>query len=922
MPGAARQQQTLADMSGQAAYIKPVHTLVASTTRVSAQITGRVIFVHTEVLKSGCEKAIAVMVDKDKKHALKSVLVHEAWAPADQARMRKILKPLEGKVVSITNAKIVPRNKSCVFCDTSIKAAFDLHTVVAECSEDDSYPTRLPVLPNLKAAEGLGLGGCKLTWWHASMVSLVAAVTQEGQAAECNVRSGTKLVAHLKMATGSTNMTAAFWDHLAEKMGSAKMGQVYRLDWVCLKQESPGKYQLTSVAASSVHLEEGEAATAVQDSLADPAEMISMTYGKAAYIKPVHTLVASSSRLAESIKGRLLFVRTEVLKAVLPKIGREKEIAVMVDKDKKCALKSVLVHEAWAPTDQARMRKILKPLEGKVVSITNAKIVPRGKSIVFFDSTVKSAFDQHTVVTVCPEDESYPNQLPVLPNLKATDGLGGCELTWWHASMVSLVAAVAEEGRAVVRNVSPSGKKLVTHLKMATGNTIMTAAFWDDLAEKMSLAKVRQVYRLDWVCLTQESPGEYRLTSVAGSSVDIEEGEAATAIQDSLADPAEMASMSSSLQTCCGQTYAEKMTKPFAQADLFALEEIQSLHLRTESVLLVPACYLLEARGVATDSPSRAWYTGCIRCQKQLELVGMELHCPQHGVNNGKRIYAGQVMLADPSHKKTFTVWDDDLLRRMSKEFLGHEDLDSENVLEDLCQALKGIELVVRVGVAMKNDSTSASVDLFDVAEQLNSNGCLAVYKAIARHFVQGLPGTAPACCRHVTVNDLGQLTVKAGDTERLVETAKLMVRVVQPSDLKVLDCIDGLEVCLKCECVCCKNQCLLYAAGLPQTVRVYTQIAAGEHLMAFVHTAEPDCKFPLGYHVLLRSQTDVATHVRVFKSQVAQVISGMSSSRMPTETDERELKMKRTKAMETLLTCARSESKRLRRALPSEMRI
>ena len=279
-------------------------------------------------------------------------------------------------------------------------------------------------------------------------------------------------------------------------------------------------------------------------------------------------------------------------------------------------------------------------------------------------------------------------------------------------------------------------------------------------------------------------------------------------------------------------------------------------------------------------------------------------------------------MLADPSHKKTFTVWDDDLLRRMSKEFLGHEDLDSENVLEDLCQALKGIELVVRVGVAMKNDSTSASVDLFDVAEQLNSNGCLAVYKAIARHFVQGLPGTAPACCRHVTVNDLGQLTVKAGDTERLVETAKLMVRVVQPPDLKVLDCIDGLEVCLKCECVCCKNQCLLYAAGLPQTVRVYTQIAAGEHLMAFVHTAEPDCKFPLGYHVLLRSQTDVATHVRVFKSQVAQVISGMSSSRMPTETDERELKMKRTKAMETLLTCARSESKRLRRALPSEMRI
>ena len=102
-------------MSGNAGYTKPVHMLLASTTRVAEQIKGRVLFVHTEVLKSGCQKAIAVMVDKDKKFALKSVLVHEAWAPADQARMRQILTPLQGKVVSITNAKIVPRQKSCVF---------------------------------------------------------------------------------------------------------------------------------------------------------------------------------------------------------------------------------------------------------------------------------------------------------------------------------------------------------------------------------------------------------------------------------------------------------------------------------------------------------------------------------------------------------------------------------------------------------------------------------------------------------------------------------------------------------------------------------------------------------------------------------------------------------------------------------------
>ena len=68
-------------MAGKLAYIKPVHTLVASHTRVSEQIKGRLLFVKTERLKSGTEKVIAVMVDKNKKFALKSVLVHECEGP-------------------------------------------------------------------------------------------------------------------------------------------------------------------------------------------------------------------------------------------------------------------------------------------------------------------------------------------------------------------------------------------------------------------------------------------------------------------------------------------------------------------------------------------------------------------------------------------------------------------------------------------------------------------------------------------------------------------------------------------------------------------------------------------------------------------------------------------------------------------------
>jgi hypothetical protein len=115
---------------------------------------------------------------------------------------------------------------------------------------------------------------------------------------------------------------------------------------------------------------------------------------------------------------------------------------------------------------------------------------------------------------------------------------------------------------------------------------------------------------------------------------------------------------------------------------------------------------------------------------------------------------------------------------------------------------------------------------------------------------------------------------------------------------------------------VCCKNQCLLYAAGLPQTVQVYTQILAGEHLMAFVHATEPGYKFPLGYHLQLKSPVDVAMNVRVFKWQADQVISSMSKSRMPTETHERDLKMKRIESLESRLESKRSESKRLRLAM------
>ena len=85
---------------------------------------------------------------------------------------------------------------------------------------------------------------------------------------------------------------------------------------------------------------------------------------------------------------------------------------------------------------------------------------------------------------------------------------------------------------------------------------------------------------------------------------------------------------------------------------------------------------------------------------------------------------------------------------------------------------------------------------------------------------------------------------------------------------------------------------------------------------MAFVHATEPGYKFPLGYHLQLKSPVDVAMNVRVFKWQADQVISSMSKSRMPTETHERDLKMKRIESLESRLESKRSESKRLRLAM------
>ena len=80
-----------------------------------------------------------------------------------------------------------------------------------------------------------------------------------------------------------------------------------------------------------------------------------------------------------------------------------------------------------------------------------------------------------------------------------------------------------------------------------------------------------------------------------------------------------------------------------------------------------------------------------------------------------------------------------------------------------------------------------------------------------------------------------------------------------------------------------------------------------------FVQTMEPDFKFPVGYHLSHKQRTDVPMDIRVFKWQAGQYLLSLSHVLTNEESDEKEVKLKRTKKIETLMTEVRSEAKRLR---------
>ena len=256
-------------MVSKAAYVRPIKDLSVVAGRVSEQVCGRVVHHFTETFKKGSSKTVAVIVDGD---SLRSVLVLEAWAFADQAHMKQTLFQYAGQVVSLTNFKLQSKGRSLVYFDRDLKMAFDKNTKVDLGTGE--FPVTLPLFPNVKDAT-LCNGPC--------MVSMQVVLLEDPVTSEAKMQAGgTKKVCNAKVASGDCSLNVAFWHPLSEDMASASKNGVFRLDWMMLIPDGPGKFKLTSGSGSAVQQQIGDVAEETRQKLAvvDGIQSLSASYGR------------------------------------------------------------------------------------------------------------------------------------------------------------------------------------------------------------------------------------------------------------------------------------------------------------------------------------------------------------------------------------------------------------------------------------------------------------------------------------------------------------------------------------------------------------------------------------------------------------------------------------------------------------------
>ncbi|CAE8644736.1 unnamed protein product, partial [Polarella glacialis] len=164
------------------------------------------------------------------------------------------------------------KGRTLVYFDSDVKMCLDVATKMTVCEEDASYPTELPLLPEVKDAAAVS-GAC--------MISMVVAVNVAGEVTEPTIGPGvTKKLCNLKVATGNEGMSAAFWEPMASQMAQASVGEVFRLDWMTLVPEGNGMFKISSAAHSTSRLQTGDAADSVRSALATDVESMSATYGR------------------------------------------------------------------------------------------------------------------------------------------------------------------------------------------------------------------------------------------------------------------------------------------------------------------------------------------------------------------------------------------------------------------------------------------------------------------------------------------------------------------------------------------------------------------------------------------------------------------------------------------------------------------
>ena len=343
----------------------------------------------------------------------------------------------------------------------------------------------------------------------------------------------------------------------------------------------------------------------------------------------IQKLAVKGGRLKEKLVVQVVLGYKEVLRT------KEKAVAVVVDNDN---FQSVLLVEAWSVVDTAALSKEVISRVGKVISIENAKVASKGKSLTWHTRSLKVSFDVHTVVKEVEDSGKLPKVLPTI-------ALGDISMLT-NTCLVSVIAAIHEAGTMTEPEVSPGMKKPVTNLRISLHDKAMSAAFWGpELASCMSGASVGEVYRIDWIMAVPEGVNNVKLSSTTGTSVRKLEGAEADTVRTGLA------ACPTSMSAVYRKSRQEKLDEEVSRANLSLVEHMAKADVQQDAykgTVMVPGCFVRDVHGISAES-GVAFYKGCSRCRKMLTAYhgGTRLECEKHGEDAGQPVYCVQVSLQE-----------------------------------------------------------------------------------------------------------------------------------------------------------------------------------------------------------------------------------------------------------------------------------